>query len=80
MAIGVSGMRPLRDHGACRRPGRLHTARDLVAVADELAAAADLVLGKPARVPAALVRGYGIGPGDGSAAELVRGPESDLFR
>ena len=50
-----------------------------VAVADELAAAADLVLGKLERVPAALVRGFA-GGGDGSARELVREPERDLFR
>ena len=49
-----------------------------VAVADELAAAADLVLGKLERVPAALIRGFGAS-GDGSALELVRPQERDLF-
>jgi coenzyme F420-0:L-glutamate ligase/coenzyme F420-1:gamma-L-glutamate ligase len=48
-------------------------------VADELAAAADLVLGKLERVPAALVRGFPLS-GDGDARELVREPERDLFR
>jgi hypothetical protein len=45
-----------------------------------LAAAADLVLGKTDRVPAALVRGYELGEGDGTARELVRDAASDLFR
>ena len=50
-----------------------------VAVADELAAAADLVLGKLERVPAALIRGYGAA-GEGSGRELVRDEAEDLFR
>jgi coenzyme F420-0:L-glutamate ligase/coenzyme F420-1:gamma-L-glutamate ligase len=49
-------------------------------VADELAAAADLVMGKTARIPAAIVRGFEGQRGEGSAAELVRDPSSDLFR
>jgi len=77
-AIGVSGLEPLRGyHGQGDAAG--YTLRTtLVAVADELAAAADLVLGKLERVPAALVRGYGAG-GDGSARELIRESERDLF-
>jgi coenzyme F420-0:L-glutamate ligase / coenzyme F420-1:gamma-L-glutamate ligase len=73
-------MRPLRDHGGDVDPAGYTLRATVVAVADELAAAADLVLGKVDRVPAALVRGYRMDPGDGSAAELVRDPESDLFR
>ena len=80
VAIGVSGMRPLRDHGGAVDPAGYTLRATVVAVADELAAAADLVLGKVDRVPAALVRGYRTDPGDGTAAELVREPESDLFR
>jgi coenzyme F420-0:L-glutamate ligase/coenzyme F420-1:gamma-L-glutamate ligase len=80
VAIGVSGLRPLLDHaGAVDPNGRVLRASS-VAVADELAAAADLVLGKTARVPAAVVRGYGAGREDGSARELVRDRASDLFR
>jgi coenzyme F420-0:L-glutamate ligase/coenzyme F420-1:gamma-L-glutamate ligase len=51
----------------------------VIAVADELAAAAELVLGKADGVPAALVRGYSAPPGDGSARELIMPPERDLF-
>ena len=77
-AIGVSGLEPLRGyHGQADSAGyTLRTTQ--VAVADELAAAADLVLGKLERVPAALVRGYAAG-GEGTARELIRESERDLF-
>ena len=51
----------------------------MIAVADELAGAAELVMGKANGVPAAIVRGYAVPPGDGSARELVMPPERDLF-
>ncbi len=51
-----------------------------LAVADELAAAAELVHGKLDRVPVAIIRGYAYPRGEGSARELVRDAERDLFR
>ena len=51
----------------------------IIAVADELAGAAELVMGKSAGVPAALVRGYRVVAGDGSARDLIMPPERDLF-
>lgn len=77
-AIGVSGLAPLRAlHGEVDPVGyELRTTQ--VAVADELAAAADLVLGKLERVPAVLVRGWRP-DGDGDARQLVRESERDLF-
>ncbi len=51
-----------------------------MAVADELAAAAELVHGKLARMPVAVVRGYDYPQGDGSLSDLLRDPEQDLFR
>jgi coenzyme F420-0:L-glutamate ligase / coenzyme F420-1:gamma-L-glutamate ligase len=79
VAIGVAGMRPLLDlrgeHDA--RGYELHST--VIAVADELAGAAELVMGKASGVPAAIVRGYAAPPGDGSALELVMPPERDLF-
>jgi coenzyme F420-0:L-glutamate ligase/coenzyme F420-1:gamma-L-glutamate ligase len=51
----------------------------MIAVADELAGAAELVMGKACGVPAALIRGYRVPPGDGNARELVMPPERDLF-
>src|SRR5947207_5605633 len=81
VAIGVAGIPALID----LRGAPDHTGRELeatiVALADEIAAASGLVMGKAARVPAALVRGVATGgarPGRG--ADLVRGAQDDLFR
>jgi coenzyme F420-0:L-glutamate ligase / coenzyme F420-1:gamma-L-glutamate ligase len=79
VAIGVAGMRPLRDLRGTK-DGRGYTlASTVIAVADELAGAAELVMGKTSGVPAVLVRGYRVPDGDGSARELVMPPERDLF-
>lgn len=80
VAIGVSGMLPILDlKGTFDAAGReLHVTE--VAVVDEIAAAADLVMGKAAAVPAALVRGIEIPRGEGRAADLVRPDAEDMFR
>jgi len=79
IAIGCAGLRPLLDlHGERDATGyELHAT--VIAVADELAAAAELVRGKLDRVPVAIVRGFDPG-GDGKARDLVMPPERDLFR
>ena len=79
VALGVAGVAPLRDlRGARDARGReLRTTQ--IAVADELAGAAELVMGKARGIPAAIVRGVDA-RGDGSAAELVMPRERDLFR
>ena len=79
VAIGVAGLRPLLDlRGQRDRSGyELHAT--VVAVADEIAAAAELVMGKTAGIPAAIVRGLDLA-GEGSARELVMPEERDLFR
>ena len=77
-AIGVSGLSPLLDLRGGADEGGYVLRSTTVAVADELAAAADLVFGKLERVPGALIRGYRAG-GDGTAAELIRPAERDLF-
>jgi coenzyme F420-0:L-glutamate ligase / coenzyme F420-1:gamma-L-glutamate ligase len=51
-----------------------------ICVADELASSAELVTGKVNRVPVALIRGYPVPRGEGSAKEIVRAAELDLFR
>ena len=81
VAIGVSGFRPLLDlRGQHDRNGyELHAT--IVAVADEVAAAAELVMGKTDAIPAAIVRGLQSSLlGEGRATELVMPPERDLFR
>jgi coenzyme F420-0:L-glutamate ligase/coenzyme F420-1:gamma-L-glutamate ligase len=79
VAIGVAGMRPLLDLRGTRDERGRELESTVIAVADELAGAAGLVLGKASGTPAALVRGYRVPEGDGSARELVMPPERDLF-
>jgi len=81
VAIGCAGLEPLLDlHGERDATGyELHAT--VIAVADELAGAAELVRGKLNRVPAAVVRGFGFEPSsEGTARELVIPPDRDLFR
>jgi coenzyme F420-0:L-glutamate ligase/coenzyme F420-1:gamma-L-glutamate ligase len=78
VAIGISGVVAVLDlRGSTDHEGRELTATE-VAVADELAGAADLVMGKAARIPVAIVRGADL-LGEGRVAELVRDPSEDLF-
>ena len=79
VALGVAGIAPMRDlRGTTDASGHLLESTQ-IAVADEIAGAAELVLGKARRVPAAIVRGVDA-RGDGTAAELVMPRERDLFR
>ncbi|MEZ5100078.1 MAG: coenzyme F420-0:L-glutamate ligase [Thermoleophilia bacterium] len=79
VAIGVAGMLPLLDlRGSPDRRGRTLEATT-IAVADELASAAELVMGKADGIPAALIRGVAVPEGDGRASDLVMPPERDLF-
>jgi len=79
VAIGVAGIRPLLDLKGRRDSAGYEFHATVIAVADELAAAAELVLGKTAGIPAAVIRGVNAG-GEGSARELVMPAERDLFR
>jgi coenzyme F420-0:L-glutamate ligase/coenzyme F420-1:gamma-L-glutamate ligase len=80
VAIGVAGMLPIIDYvGQIDTHGRELRAT-WICVADELASSAELVTGKVNRVPAALIRGYAVPRGEGSAKEIVRAAELDLFR
>ncbi len=80
VAIGVSGLTPILDlRGTVDGGGRILAVTE-IAIADEIAAAADLVMGKSAGIPAALVRGLELPPGAGRGADLVRAPGEDLFR
>jgi coenzyme F420-0:L-glutamate ligase / coenzyme F420-1:gamma-L-glutamate ligase len=78
VAIGVAGIAPLTDwRGQVDSVG--HELRStVIAVADEIASAAELVMGKLAGVPAAVVRGLEV-RGPGLARELVMPPERNLF-
>ena len=80
VAIGVAGLEPLWDYrGEHDNDGReLHST--VIAVADELAAASELVTNKLTRVPAAIVRGYPYKPGESGIAPVIRERDKDLFR
>ncbi|MEW6283779.1 MAG: coenzyme F420-0:L-glutamate ligase [Candidatus Eremiobacterota bacterium] len=80
VAIGVWGMRPVADYRGQLDPHGYRLEASLMATADAMAAAAELAMGKTLQVPAVLVRGARYQAGDGSAAELVRPPQEDLFR
>jgi coenzyme F420-0:L-glutamate ligase/coenzyme F420-1:gamma-L-glutamate ligase len=80
VAIGVAGMSPIKDYVGQRDPHGYVLRVSTMAVADELAAAAELVMGKLSRVPVAIVRGLDYQRAEGSAKELIRPAERDLFR
>ena len=79
VAIGCAGLSPLLDLAGERDSTGYELHATVIAVADELAGAAELVRGKLDRIPVAIVRGYPAA-GDGTAAELVMPPDRDLFR
>lgn len=79
-AIGVAGMDPFMDYRGQPDAQSKVMAVTKIAVADEVAAASELVMGKVDRVPVAIARGVRYVPGHGSARELVRERTYDLFR
>ena len=79
-AIGIAGMKPLRDDRGRRDPHGYKLQASVEAVADELACAAGLVCGKLNRSPACLVRGFRYEPGAGGVKDLLRPAATDLFR
>jgi coenzyme F420-0:L-glutamate ligase / coenzyme F420-1:gamma-L-glutamate ligase len=80
VALGVAGMPALLDYRGLRDDHGEEMQATVIAVADELAAAAELVMGKVARVPVAVVRGWRPEAPRGTGRDLVRPPEFDLFR
>lgn len=79
-AIGMAGMKALRDYRGAHDPHGYRLRMSVEAVADELACAAGLVCGKLARTPVCVVRGFAYQPGRGSARALIRPAARDLFR
>jgi len=78
VALGVAGIAALRDLRGTRDGAGYELRSTMIAVADEIAGAAELVFGKSTGVPAAIVRGVAAA-GDGSGQELVMPRERDLF-
>lgn len=79
IAIGVAGIAPLRNYVGLPDMDGVELRVTEICVADELAAAAELVMNKLDGVPAVIARGYRFEPSDGAASEIVRDPELDLF-
>jgi coenzyme F420-0:L-glutamate ligase/coenzyme F420-1:gamma-L-glutamate ligase len=79
-AIGVAGMKVLRDERGRRDPEGYKLRASVEAVADELACAAGIVCGKLNRIPACIVRGFRYESGPGRTRELLRSAATDLFR
>jgi coenzyme F420-0:L-glutamate ligase/coenzyme F420-1:gamma-L-glutamate ligase len=80
VAIGLAGMSPVKDYVGQTDPHGYVLRVSTMAVADELAAAAELVMEKLSRVPVAIVRGFDYRRAEGAARELIRPEERDLFR
>ena len=80
VAVGVAGMDPVADYRGLNDPHGYPMEASVLAVADELAAAAELVMGKTEGIPLAIVRGYAYSPAPGSATGLLMPPDRDMFR
>ncbi len=80
VAIGVAGLQPIRSYLGERDPAGHVLQATLLAEADELAGAAELVMGKLSRIPVAIVRGLTVERAETSSKPLLRDPARDLFR
>jgi len=80
VAIGLSGMEAIKDYTGQLDAQGYELRVTALAIADELAAAAELVMNKLDNVPVAIIRGYAYPRGEGSLTQLVRAAERDLFR
>jgi coenzyme F420-0:L-glutamate ligase/coenzyme F420-1:gamma-L-glutamate ligase len=80
VAIGVAGLQGLIDYRGQEDPHGYLMSATVIAVADELASAAELVMGKVEACPVAMIRGYEYVPSPGTARELIMDPTRDMFR
>ena len=80
VALGVSGIAPLIDYRGQKDSHGNALRVTVIAIADELASAAELVMNKSAGIPVVIIRGFDYESRDASGLELIRVPELDLFR
>lgn len=80
IAIGVAGMAPLNNYAGTKDTFGNVLRMTNIAIADELAGAAEMVMGKAEEIPLAVIRGAPIERGRGNAREMVRPLQDDLFR
>lgn len=80
VALGVAGIAPLVDYRGKRDANGKALQSTIIAIADELASAAELVMGKSSGIPVAIVRGVVGARSSGSGRDLIRAVKKDLFR
>ncbi len=80
VAIGSAGVKPLVDYRGCLDASGQRLQSTVIGVADQLASAAELVMGKLSAVPVAILKGAAALLGDGRAADLIRPSDEDMFR
>ncbi|MGA2784104.1 MAG: coenzyme F420-0:L-glutamate ligase [Candidatus Bathyarchaeia archaeon] len=80
VAIGIDGLTPIIDYRGSRDLFGNQLKVTQIAIADELASAAELVMRKSDGVPVAIIRGIAYAKGSGSVQQLIRPKEEDLFR
>jgi coenzyme F420-0:L-glutamate ligase/coenzyme F420-1:gamma-L-glutamate ligase len=80
VAIGIAGLKPVKDERGMKDRHGYQLKAAVAAIADEIAAAAELAMGKRDGVPAVIARGCEIEKEDGSVRELLRPEAEDLFR
>ncbi len=80
VAVGVAGLDPMRSYLGLLDPAGHVLQATVLALADEVAGAAELVMGKLDRIPVAIVRGLGWEAAEGGSRALIRDPARDLFR
>jgi coenzyme F420-0:L-glutamate ligase/coenzyme F420-1:gamma-L-glutamate ligase len=80
VAIGIAGLNAFIDYRGTTDAYGNHLAATLICIADEIAGAAELVMGKTRGICAAIVRGLDVRVGSDRATDVVRPHEEDLFR
>ena len=80
VAIGVAGIEPIKSYLGEKDPAGYVLQATILAVADELAAAAEPIMGKLDRIPVVIIRGLDWPRGETGSRALIRDPARDLFR
>jgi coenzyme F420-0:L-glutamate ligase/coenzyme F420-1:gamma-L-glutamate ligase len=80
VAIGVAGLEPIKSYLGEKDPAGYVLQATILAVADELASAAEPVMGKLDRIPVVIIRGLDWPRGESGSRALIRDPARDLFR
>ena len=80
VAVGIAGLNSLTDLRGKKDACGYELQKTMIAVADEIASAAELVMKKQDRIPIAILRGYAYEKSEAGSQALLRPPEKDLFR